>query len=587
MIQKHWLYHVWDSADNYLGLLPNVKNDFVLIHDINSAGPSPIKIVVGQSGEVSSTPVKYITTEAGDYITTEDDRILTTEGEATNYAAEGSMIRNGNIIKIVEVSEYYPSGKLVYTGRVKRWSAKFGSEDNMTLFVKPLSTDTMNHLVKSVEVLNDSQTSQNTSYAIYGGSGSTGRKIAYMYNATAVDNISSISLTVASQSGVTPATITVRIFKVPYSASVGEYGVIMDDPNNATQSVSVTVTPTVATETNFKFTIPAAIVPYDASYSPYGIQVESTGSSGTGALVYLQASDVKDGTTISNTGAGWQIGTDNTVTTYLYDFYFKIYTIPPYTKFTLTDFVASTMLKTIINNYISEGGIVSYDTADIGNTGESIPSYTFSVSTVLEGINAMLDFAPKDWYFTIDPGTNMLTFKMANTTAADYVLTYRKEIQELEVTASIESIKNSVYFTGGDTGSGTNLFLLEENTTSQADFGIEIDRITDNRITNSTAGTSKATKYLDKHDDEAYETPLRIPDSVMDISLFENGQTIGFQGYNSLADNLIIPIVRIERYKNYVDLWLGQIPYRESTQVSELEDKLLSIQTVDNPTSPS
>lgn len=588
-IQKHWVYKVYDSTgDIYRGILKNVQSDFVLTLDINSAGPAPITIRVAQTGEVADEEVEYIVTEDDDYITTEDGLKLTTDGTLSNYGISGSQIKNGNIVKIYEISDYYPNGKLVYTGRVKRWTVVYGASDEMKLYVKPLSLDVNNHLVKGPEVLGTSQTSQDSSFALYGGSAAGGRKIGYLYFFTLASqpNIATVKLRVAAQSA-TPVDVTVRLHKLPGTGSSSEFQAIMNDPANAINTATVNISSTTPAEYSFTFTVPTQLVEDGGGEGAYGIAVDATGSSGTGALVYWNTGNV-DGAGFfwTNDSTGWSGGAGGSGS-FQSDLYFKAYYIPLLTKITLTDFVASTMLKTILNNYASDGGVVSYDSADIGNTGESIPAYTFSVNTVLEGINTMLDFAPRNWYYTIDPGTNMLTFKEANTTNPDHMLTFKKEIQELEFTASIENVKNKVYFTGGDTGSGTNLFLLVENTLSEDEFGTEIDRITDIRLTNTAAGTSKANKHLDKNDDESYETPIQIPDNTMDITLFKPGQTIGFQGFDSVVDSAVLTIVRIERHRDYINMELGIIPYRESYQIAALEDQLLGIQTIANPTSPS
>ena len=584
MIPKHWIYHVWDAEYNYLGTIKNVKSDFVLTLDINSAGPSPINIDVSLNADTAQLPVKILTTEDGKYITTEDGKYITTEGEATNYGVRGTQIFNGNIVQVVEVSNYHPTGKIVYSGRIKRWRKR--SRNNlMTLFVTPLSYDVNNHIVKSFEVLHDSQTNYNDSYAVYGGETTAGRKIAYAMNKSNVpDNISKITLTLSGQSA-TPTTATLRVFKLNNATGATLDLNRMNDLNNQIGSATVTVSSTSVLEYDLTLTVPANT----AASVDYGISVESAGVAGNGVNVHVYTTDVKSGLIVSTEGTStWRFGYGSAgASGGLYgDFYFKMYTIPPYTKFTLTNFVASTMLKTIMNNYISEGGLVTYDAADIGNTGDTIPSYTFSVTTVKEGMDAMLDFAAKDWYYTIDPGLNTLVFKQANTTTADHVFTYKKEIGDIELVASIERVKNAVYFTGGDTG-GTNLFILEENQESINSFGVEIDRITDIRVTNSGTGTAKAQKHLNRNDDEAFETEIEIYDGVVDITEYLPGQTIGFQGYDSFIDSLILPIVRVTRYGEKVILSLGVLPYRESSAVQQLQDTVLSIQTIDNPTSPS
>ena len=583
MIPKHWIYHMWDIDGDYIGTIPNVKSDFVLTLDIDSAGPSPINIEYGIEYDTASDPVKIITTEDGKAITTEDDIMLTTEGSESNYGVPGTFAYNGNIVRVIEVSDYHPTGKLVYTGQVKRWGLK-GAAGLVSMYVRPLSEDLMNYLAKSGEILNLSQTGTANNNTVYGGSGAGGRRIVFGWEVNPQSNISSMVLRLAAQS--TPVTFTLFALKDDGGTIANMTPRLNDPVSYGASSAQATVSSTTPAE--YTFTFPAPIY-FETDGNNLLYILTCSGGSGTGGIFYMGSSFSPTGAELypflSDTGSGWSYGLYGNSSTF-FPMYVKTYYIPDDTKIVITNFVASNFVKTMMNNYIAEGGVVTYDDANIGNTGESIPEYTLSVNTVKEGLDGMLDFAPRNWYYTIDPGTNDFIFKQANTTVADHVLTFGKELRDFDIAASIENVKNLVYLTGGDTGS-ENLFVSVENATSRGNYGVALDRITDVRITNESTGQNKANKHLDKNDDEQYETEIELIDGVVDVTQYLPGQTIGFQGFSSLIDSLILPIVRVTRYGERVILSLGVLPYRDSTAVQDMQDKLLGIQTIDNPNAPS
>lgn len=80
---------------------------------------------------------------------------------------------------------------------------------------------------------------------------------------------------------------------------------------------------------------------------------------------------------------------------------------------------------------------------------------------------------------------------------------------------------------------------------------------------------------------------LRIKDGTYDTNLIDLGETIGFAGFASLVDNLILQVVRKSKHAEYVELALGQLPRRATLTFESLQRDLAALQTVDNPTTPS
>lgn len=569
----------------YLGLLKDVSSVFELNQDINSIGPASIQITVKQSIDTPRESVKVIMTEDGRLLTTEDNRLITTEGEPQNFNTQDSKIRNGNFVEIVEVSRFNPNGKTVYKGKIKRWRANVGTDDDIRIVVTPLSLDLNNHVVKSGEAQAYSQATGNSGFAVYG----TGQMFGSTYNLSTVgmSNLSSISLKLAAQSAVTPATVNVHIFDLcAANADLNTHVTSVLQMSNtalAITSASVIVTGTGAAE--YKIDLPA---PIGISNSrKYGIRVSCAAANGVGAVVYYNYGNLdSQGSIFAREGGDWKIGVNNGSGTYSYDgdIYMKLHHIPPFTKSTVVNFDPTILLKTIINNYRAEGGVVSYTPTSIENTGISIPSYTFSITKVSEALDIILSLCPSGFYYTVDPGTNVLTFKKVATTAT-HVLQYRKHIDTLDLSATIENLKNAAYMVGGEV-SGTNVFVYRQNDTSANDLGVELEILNDVRILTTGTAAQAATNYVDKYDDEAYESTVKIVD-VEDLTTYEIGDTVGFRGFGTTVDDLVVPIVRRNRLPTTLTMDIGRLPIRSDDLDRQLEDQLQALQTINNPNAPS
>lgn len=581
-IPKYHIYQVWNSTGQYLGVLQNVSSEFKLIQDLNTLGPSSITIKVAQSGDTAKLPVKAITTEDGKLMLTEDGKVITTEGEPTNFGVMNSKIKNGNIIKITEYSNYYPNGLLVFTGKIKKWGVKFGTSDDMTLTVYPLSTDLNDHIFKVGEILSSSQTSYDSTFTVYGGPDNydpnsilnyttNSRLLYYKLPASlgGATNISKVVIRAAANNGAVPVKIKLQVS----DATV--------DPSYALGTTFTTITSTTPADVTLTFATPISLV---AGHRIAFTITSTAATSGNGATIHY---------TNSNTYGDSQLyfgGVDNDIIQSLPqsdgELYFSMYSIPPYTKITLTNFEPSSALKTALNNYIGEGGSVTYDDTTVITTGITIPAYTFSVNTVHDAVKIVLDYSPQGFYFTVDPGTNILTFKQISSTP-DHLIIFKRHIQELDLSASIESLKNAVYMTGGEVA-GVNVFRYNQDLSSINEFGIGLDRITDSRVVSNSTADSRIINHIDKNNDEEFESYVTVVDGMEDITKYKPGHTVGIRGTGiDLVDLLVLPIVRVERLFGYAKLYLGILPIRESNIINDSQEQILALQTVANPNQPS
>jgi hypothetical protein len=583
-IKTQHYYKITRRDGVYLGLLKNVSSLFELNQDINSIGPASILVTVKQSIDTPRESVQVLMTEDGRLVTTEDNRLITTEGSPQNFDTQGSKIRNGNFVEVVEVSRFHPNGKTVYTGKIKRVRARLGTDDDIRIIVTPLSLDLNNHVVKSGESEAYTQTTGASGYAVHG----TNYMFAGTYNISraGMNNLTALSLKLAAQSS--NVLVSVHIYELgPADSNFQELanGILsMTGTSGAEGSGQVTVSGTSPAEYKITLTTPIQIVPE----KKYGIRVSALSATpGTGAVVYYNYNNLdSQGDIFANENNDWKIGVNNGAGSYNYygDLYLKMFYTPPFTKSTVTNFDPTILLKTIINNYRAEGGIVSYTPTSIENTGISIPSYTFSITKISEALDIILSLCPSGFYYTIDPGTNVLTFKKVSTTA-DHLLQYRKHINEIEYSSTIENLKNAAYMVGGEV-SGVNVFVYRENEASVGELGVELDILNDVRISTTGTAAQAASNHVEKYDEEAYESSIQIIDTE-DLSQYNIGETIGLAGFGTSIDTLVLPIVRRSRLPTVLNMSVGRLPVRSDDLDRAIEDSLQALQTINNPNEPS
>lgn len=243
------------------------------------------------------------------------------------------------------------------------------------------------------------------------------------------------------------------------------------------------------------------------------------------------------------------------------------------------------IVREVIDMYSTAGGYANYGPGTTDNTGVIIDKVIFNTNTILEGIQQCLTYAPGDFYWYVDLGTNALYWK-ETATVADYVFVKGIHIENLAIVASTENLKNKAYVIGGAVG-GSNLYSVYSNTSSIATYGQRIDRQSNNRIQNQSAADAFGRSILQAKAKEQYQTVVTIPDSVMDITLFRPGQVVTFRGFGTFVDQLLLQIVRIDYTPDQVTLSLGVLAPRTSGLLEDVRRGLIAQQTVDNPSTPN
>lgn len=576
-LYKYHEYKVYRGT-TYLGDIPNVTNPFEYSQDINTAG-TQITVNSGTSVDTSGQSPSYLTAEDGTILTAEDGTILTTERADDIFGNSNDKIlfRNGNKLQVWEFSNYWPNGKKVFSGRIKRCEGVFGSntaDEGVNVYAYSDGDDLSNAVLPGGNslVVDQSQTivnAANTTAAIeYDGISGIWIRPGQEFVPTQT-NLAAITLNLMTSFSQV-ATLYLYANKNDFIAGIAPMG-----------SASLTIPPSgVFADYQFIFTIPITVVPGKTYFF-----MLAGGATSSVPANELLVSQNDTGLTYSPGDAWFNISLNPSSwiqTTPVTELYFKTYYSLYTTKRTFSNVDPTAMITAAMPTYNSQGGLITSNV--LTSTGLSV-SYTFQLATILQLIQTALKLAPATFYWYVDVGLSQLNFKKVSTTA-DIKLTRKVHIEELKLVSTTENVKNLIYFTGGPTA-GVNLFKIYSDAQSILDNGPQLDLPSDNRVTLDATATAIATAELAALKDEQYMTQVTVLDSTMDITFFKPGQTIGFNGFGSFVDALVIQIVRIDYKSDRVVLTLGALPERLSDSIQQIIDDITSLDTIANPNSPS
>lgn len=574
-LQKQYLYKI-SRKGIFLGVLQNVISDFSFSQNINSGGTS-LACRVALNAFTATDSVDVLITESGEELITESGENITTErtNDLVGNSNSLSLIRSYNDIEVYEFSPNNPNGKIVFKGYISKWKASFGGSNIVDFTVVSNGAELDNYLILGSQTVDASQASSNATLVTgsYGKDGNTAVVVQSFVVGSGITNHSGMDWKV---SGVAPTDIgKTLIYSLHASLADAEAG------TNSLGSTTGTIQSQTATVQRFSLSSAAVVTPGGTYYgrlcaqtgviTNWQLEYQNTDLYASGQAYY------SDGSVGGGGGGAW--------TTLNYDFYFRTYYTAGATSAPYTSSDSGTILKSIIDSYFSRGGVINYGTGTVDLPTTSV-SYTFKFNTILEGIKKCLELAPSDWYFYVDPATNTLYFKETGTTA-DHRMILGRHIQELDVEANVEQLKNVVYISGGDVGGGINLFSSKTDTASLAANKVGLGRISDNRVTIQATADALMQNFLDTNSDEQYNTMITVLETTYDITLFQLGQNIAFGGFGNFVDQLMLQIVGIIRYPDYVQLKLGVLPRRVTATLEQIIQDLNDIHSLANPSAPS
>lgn len=585
-LEKRYDYKI-SRGGTYLGMLDNVDSEFNYGLDINT-GAAQLIIEVDKNAFVADMPPENLETEDGQLLQAEDGSVLTTEGaqDVVGSADSRTLIQNDNEVEVYEISADNPNGVLVFSGYITKWRAKFG-KPGITITVLSKGIDLADYVIESGETLKASAVNEDTSLdgAFWGAAWAqqifpTGSNI----------NLSKIALKAKIDASTDPVIVTPVLCQgnpdndmLTVIGGVGTYSMGAGNSILATFSPA-TVSETSYTEKEFSLSEDVTLTNGGSYYIRYhttpGLNstLKFRASNTLGTLPIEKAYYVAATANNSSYDLAYSTSKDT--------MYIKLYESTGNTTSLYSTTEVADIVRDVIDNYNSQGGVVTYDSNSIDDTGVTV-TYQFVLATALEGVQKGLDLAPYNFYWYVDPATQLLYFKETPTTA-DHLFVLGRHIEDLELEASVENNKNVVYFSGGDTGGGENLFSKYSNADNIEALGRQrLERRSDNRVTVAATADAIGNSVLDQGDGEDYQSPLTISDEYYDISTINPGDVVGFGGFGNFIDQLLLQIARVERYPHYVVLTLGILPERASGTLKDIETDLAYLQTIDNPDAPS
>lgn len=241
----------------------------------------------------------------------------------------------------------------------------------------------------------------------------------------------------------------------------------------------------------------------------------------------------------------------------------------------------SDIVRTLVDTMQSQGINIQYTDDSIETTNTTV-SYTFTYNTYYEALRKCVELAPANWYWYIDPSTNIIYFK-GKSFSVDRKINMSKNI-DYELDYSLENMTNVAYLSGGDTGSGINLLVKESNQNSIDRYGAWLSSTTDNRITDVISGELLVQSKVNQGSEPRFSIKnLTIPITAYNPHIFRIGQSLGFTNSNDLVNFLQLQIMSKEYDSDSVIFNLEVLPPTLNKRIEDIRRNLLQEETRDNP----
>lgn len=571
VLEKTYQYKIYRDGV-YLGNLPNVVSPFSYSQRINTAG-AQLTVEINRSADQSDLPLEAIMDEDGNAILDEDGNAILEERrpEIFGDSEPNAMIRNENEIKVYEYSDENPNGLLVFDGWITTIDGEYGGKDNIVITCLSKGADLSEYVFQGSPYVADvSQATQNSSALIGYTSVLFSPPRTLFYGQTfqvggSVTNVGAIDLYLDNSPGTTDAIIKVILFDSVATAQ-----------SNGTPLGEVSRYISTNGVQRFTFASPITVTPGSTlffvvnvvnEFSNTGINFKTGNPYAAGQMYYND--------TATNNWLPYGDGTS--------DLYFVTYSNAGALSAAFSAYDPTNILKALIDNYASQGGYARYSSST-DDTGLSV-TYTFKQTTALQGVEKCLELAPSDWFWYVDPGSTIIYFKQASTTP-DHIFIKGRHLEKLRIRKTSDNIRNKIYFSGGDTGGGSNLLKTYSNPDSESPRQ-RLALMSDNRVTLSATADTLADNLLDAEAEQDYQTTVVIAYPKYDISTINIGDMVKLVGFSDWVETLLLQVANKTPHPDGIQLTLGSLEPRQSTLQAQLLKDIALLQTVDNPTTPS
>lgn len=234
-------------------------------------------------------------------------------------------------------------------------------------------------------------------------------------------------------------------------------------------------------------------------------------------------------------------------------------------------------------------GRMSYDSVSLPSTGVT-QTMDFQLNTKLEAIQSIYDQTPDGWYWYGDVAENLIYMRPVSQ-GYDHTFVVGWHVKSVRIRRTMEGLKNRVYFVGGQTDPNdpaTTKFKKYENTVSQTQWRVGLERITDRRYTVDASMLARGNKVLSAGAGPVWTTTVTITSGRYDLESVRIGQTVGFKNFGNYIDGVPpLQIVSKTYTPTAVTLELGALLDRQVDTLSKTEKALNNEQYQNLPNTPS
>lgn len=566
-LEKTYIYKVYEGS-TYKGILENVRSDLTYQLLINSAG-AQLNIELAEAfPDVGATTLSdSLVTETGDFIVDESGGNILT---SLTYSFANIPITLGNRVIVTEISDANPSGTTAFDGIITSWEGDYTS-NRVTLQVLGHGVRLDNYILNPATDINLQQDTYDSEVALaVADKGVIATFVSQTFNLATDEDLATISVYLRKlySTGVAPMSLT--LFEgTPIASGAFVASVVLQD-------LSVGTTPDLV---DFTFATPVHITGGNNYYFVLGNNGSVTSSYTTPLVEYNSTSVYANGQMYtdytSGTGLVWVATTA--------DLAFRIITSDGSVDASFVNDDPSEIIRDALDIFNAQGQLVSYDEESIDDTGTT-QNYTFLLATIMQTIKKAVDLAPSDWYWYVDPTTNLLHFH-DSAVSAEHTFVLGRHLETLEISQKLDQVTNAVVFSGGDTGAGENLLLLSQDVNSVAVFGQWLNHISDKRVTLNDTATALSDSIINRGSTPIFNTSITIVEDTYDISTIRPGQMVQLRNFNNLIDSLLLQIVATVVYPDRIKLTLGTLLPRNGKYIDDIQHRLDDLEAENNPTS--
>lgn len=559
-MEKTYIYKYFQN-NQYVGVLNNVISQFELEEQINTVG-SQIEIELATTFDEAGSEIitSLLVTEDGDYIVTDDGERIIVDTEVDL----GDLPGLANRLEVWEVSEDNPTGKRMFNGLITKIVGSYKQQsirltalsygvqfDNYLVQIAPGDTLISNLNIDDTEIL----------YPVWKTTLNRIIGVAQTFTVGVNTEINSIYITIGN-----PGTMSTECKIEIYEGTPNSPGAVIG-------SVTRNIPSQENISTQFSFTSPISLV----GSRDYFFTVDNMGFS----ISDTQVLSVGVDTTSSFVGGAMYTYNDSTgYATAGYDMGFIMVSSSGGVGNQFLSYDPSQIARELVDNFNAVGGVPTYTDASIEDSGTEV-SYTFKFNTYLEAIQKVVELEPADWWFHVDSANNILTLKpLPQEVSHTFII--GKHIEDLTLEYSIENIINTIWFTGGDVA-GTNLLVSESNQTSVANYGVWLDKPSDNRVTDEETASILSNSKINQYKDPKFYTKISIASTTYDITSINVGELVGFANGNNLINNLQLQVMSKRYTPDLVTLDLAILPPTVSKRIEDIKRNLDKKITENNP----